>query len=148
VPAGFKPLEVTRKHQQRCELYIRNTPYLAKVAGKHWRMPVEQQWFWEFKYLEHAKIHAQKVWMSQMPADDFEALQGVNDLVFDPIVIDTASGGRKKGYQAYAITGDSIDDGFEPQEDEIDYDKRQNPRGLEFSSRTEIRVGDGGATSI
>ena len=123
IPAGFKPMEVTRKHQQRCELYIRNTPYLAKVVGKHWRMPIEQQWFWEFKYLEHAKIHAQKVWLSQMPADDFEALQGVNDLVFDPIVIDTTSAGRKKGYQAYAIKGDSIDDGFEPEDDEIDYSK-------------------------
>lgn len=125
VPAGFKPLEATRKHVQRCELFIRNTPYLAKVVGKHWKMPMEQQWFWEFKYLEHVKIHAQKVWFSQMPADDFEALQGANDLVFDSIVIDNAREERKRGYQAYAITGDSIDDGFEPDENEIDYDKER-----------------------
>lgn len=123
VPDGFKPLEVTRKHTQRCELFIRNTPYLAKVVGKNWKMPIEQQWFWEFGYLEAAKTHTQKVWFSQMPADDYEALQGKNDLVFDAIVVDSVRENRKKGYQPYAITGDSIDDGFEPAEDEIDYNK-------------------------
>ncbi len=125
VPAGFRPLEVTRKHVQRCELFIRSTPYLAKVAGKNWRMPMEQQWFWEFNYLEASKSHTQKIWLSQMPADDYEALQGKNDLVFDPIVIDSAKEDRKKGYQAYAITGDSIDDGFEPDDDEVDYNKER-----------------------
>lgn len=123
VPDGFKPLEVTRKHTQRCELFIRTTPYLAKVVGKNWKMPIEQQWFWEFGYLEAAKTHTQKVWFSQMPADDYEALQGKNDLVFDAIVVDSVRENRKKGYQPYAITGDSIDDGFEPAEDEIDYNK-------------------------
>ena len=125
VPAGFKPLEVTRKHVQRCELFIRNTPYLAKVAGAHWRMPMEQQWFWEFKYLEHAQIHAQKIWMAQMPADDIEALTGENDKVFDAIVIESAKEERKRNYQAYAVTGDSVDDGFEPHEEEIDYTKER-----------------------
>jgi len=43
--------------------------------------------------------------------------------VFDTIVIDTVREKRQRAYQAYAITGDSIDDGFEPLEEEIDYDK-------------------------
>ena len=125
VPADFKPLEATRKHVQRCELFIRNTDYLAKVVGKDWRMPIEQQWFWEFNYLEAVESHTQKVWFSQMPADDYEALQGENDLVFDPIVIDTARTERKRTYQAYAITGDQVDDCFEVDENEIDYDKER-----------------------
>jgi hypothetical protein len=125
VPGGFRPLEVTRKHVQRCELFIRNTPYLAKVAGKHWKMPVEQQWFWQFNYEEAVKSHTQKVWLSQMPADDYEALQGKNDLVFDSIVIDTAREDRRRTVQAYAITGDSIDDGFEPEDADIDYGKER-----------------------
>lgn len=123
VPGDFRPLEVTRKHVQRCELYIRNTDYLAKVVGNHWRMPIEQQWFWEWNYLQSVDSHTQKTWFAQKPADDFEALQGLNDTVFDPIVIDTAREERQKTFQAYAITGDSIDDGFEPEEDEIDYNK-------------------------
>lgn len=121
----WKPLEETRKHVQRCELYIRNTPYLARVVGKNWRMPIEQQWFWEFKYLEHVKIHAQKIWFSQMPADDFEALQGANDLVFDPIVIETVRKEAQPKYQAYAITGDQIDEGFDVDDTLIDYEKER-----------------------
>lgn len=125
VPAGWRPLEATRKHVQKCELYIRNTEYLAKVAGKDWRMPVEQQWFWEFNYLDAAKTHTQKVWMSQMPADDHEALVGLNDRVFDSELIEVVTKERKRGFQAYAITGDSIDDGFEPDDSQIDYNKER-----------------------
>lgn len=125
VPDSFRPIEATRKHVQRCELYIRNTPYLAKVCGTHWKMPLDQQWFWEFNYLEACKSHTQKIWLSQMPADDYEALQGKNDLVFDSLVIDTAREQRERKYQAYAIIGDSIDDGFEPAPEEIDYDQER-----------------------
>lgn len=121
-PSDWQPLEITRKHIRRCELYIHSTPYLERVVGKDWKMPRDQQWFWEFKYREYARTHSQKIWFSQMPADDYEALQGKNDLVFDPIVVETVNEKRKKECQAYAITGNSIDDGFEPHVDEIDYD--------------------------
>jgi len=135
VPAEFmrKRQEVTRKHVQRCELYIRNTAYLANVVGADWRMPIEQQWFWEFNYLQACKNHTQKIWLAQMAADDFEALTGVHDSVFDLETIQEIENHiyeveedrkeRKKPVQAYAITGDSIDDGFEPDDSIIDYDK-------------------------
>lgn len=125
VPGGWKPHETTRKHVLRCELYIRNTPYLAKIMGKDWRMPTEQQWYWEFNYDEATKTHTQKVWLSQMPADDYEALQGKNDSVFDDAIIVQCDGDRKQEFQDYAITGDSIDDGFEPEDGQIDYDKER-----------------------
>jgi hypothetical protein len=122
VPSDWQPLEVTRKHVRRAELYIHSTDYLERVVGKDWKMGRDQQWFWEFKYREYARTHSQKIWYSQMPADDYEALQGKNDLVFDPIVVESAHKGRKEEFQAYAVTGNSIDNGFEPHVDEIDYD--------------------------
>jgi hypothetical protein len=121
VPGDWQPLEATRKHVRRCELYIHSTDYLERVVGKDWRMPRDQMWFWEFKYREYARTHSQKIWFSQMPADDYEALQGKNDLVFDPIVVESAQSNRKKSFQAYAIIGNSIDDGFEPNPDDVDY---------------------------
>jgi len=117
----WRPHAETRKHVARCEAYIRNTPYLAKIMGKDWRMPREQQWYWEFNYDEAVQTHTQKIWLSQMPADDYEALQGKNDPVFDDSVIQVLDRERKKEFQDYAIIGDSIDDGFEPPDDEIDY---------------------------
>jgi hypothetical protein len=135
VPEDFykKRMEVTRKHVIRAESYIRNTPFLSRIAGRDWRMPLEQQWFWEFNYAKSCKNHSQKIWLAQMPADDYEALTGVHDSVFDVETIQDiedhiyeVQGGtkeRKNPVQAYAITGDSIDDGFEPLEQLIDYDK-------------------------
>ena len=125
--------EITRKHVTRCESYIRNTPYLAKVVGYDWRMPVEQQWFWQFNYDQACKNHTQKIWLAQMAADDFEALTGVHDTVFDPEVIyriennvyeiKGAKKDRREPMQAYAVTGHSVDDAFYPDESEIDEDK-------------------------
>jgi hypothetical protein len=125
IPGGWQPHAITRKHILKCELYIRNTPYMAKVMGKNWRMPIEQQWYWEFNYDEHVKTHTQKIWLGQMPADDFEALQGKNDIIFNEEVITALNDTRKLEYQDYAITGDSVDDGFEPSEEMIDYKKER-----------------------
>jgi hypothetical protein len=125
VPGGFTPLDVTRKHVRRCEMFVNDTDYLRKVAGKNWRMPVEQQWYWQWNYEQNVDSHTTKVWFAQKPADDYEALQGANDLVFDSIVIDTSDRDRNRDFQAYAITGESVDDGFEPDDSEIDYDKER-----------------------
>jgi len=123
IPDGWEPCAETKRHILRCEVYIRNTPLLSQVCGSDWKMPRRQQYFWEFNYLEACKSHTQKIWLSQMPADDYEALTGKNDTIFNPEVIELADRNRHRNYQAYAITGDSIDDGFEPDTETIDYDK-------------------------
>lgn len=133
IPGGWRPMEVTRKHVTRCELYIRNTSYIAKIVGNNWKMPMEQQWFWEFNYLEACKNHTQKIFLAQMAADDFEALTGIHDSVFELETIAEIENHvyefkdekkkRKRPVEAYAITGDSIDEQFEPNEWLVDWDR-------------------------
>ncbi|CAM5998736.1 unnamed protein product [Sphagnum balticum] len=137
VPEGFKPHEVTRKHVIKCESFIRNTPYLSKVAGRDWKMPIEQVHFWQFNYDTACKTHTQKTWAAQMPADDFEALTGIHDSVFDETVLSeieeqiyevrTVGGTTVKErvvpVQAYAIVGHDVDDAFYPDPDLIDRTK-------------------------
>ena len=130
VENSWRPNDTTRKHITRCESYIRNTSYLAKVAGRDWRMPIEQQWFWEFNYLQACGNHSQKTWLAQMPADDYEALTGVHDTVFDPEVLDEIEANiynirsdrkeRKNPVQAYAIIGHDVDESFYPDPSSID----------------------------
>jgi hypothetical protein len=139
IPDGFltHQLDATKKHVTRCESYIRNTPYLSKVVGKDYRMPVEQQWFWEFEYRQAKEKHTLQKFAARMPADDFEALTGVHDSVFDIEVLAeledniyeliTVGGEEKKTriepIQEYAIIGHDVDDAFYPDPASIDRSK-------------------------
>ena len=136
VPAGFyeKRLDATKAHIARCESYIRNTSYLAKVVGSNYRVPIEQQWWWQLEYVQARERHSLQQHAARLPADDFEALTGVHDSVFDGETImeleddiyEVRTDGkreRRKPVQVYAITGHSISEEFEPSESEIDYDK-------------------------
>lgn len=141
VPGGFMASrsDACRKHVARAESYIRNTPYLSRVMGKDYHMPIEQQWFWEFNYRAACQNHTQKTWLSQMPCDDYESLTGKYDTVFDPEVIDEVERNvyevitdlttgvvekeRRKPVQTYAITGHDVDEVFYPDEGSIDTSK-------------------------
>lgn len=139
VENSWQPHEITRKHIAKCESYIRNTPYLAKVAGTSWKMPIEQSWFWQFNYDSACKNHTQKTWASQMPADDFDSLTGIHDSVFDEEVLSeieeqiyevrTVGGAtvkeRRNPVQTYAIIGHDVDDVFYPDKDAVDYTKEK-----------------------
>jgi hypothetical protein len=123
IPGGWQAKSATRAHVRRCELYIRNTDYLNRIVGKDWTMPREQQWFWEFNHDQAVKSHTEKVWSSQMPADDREALVGQNDSVFEQETIEVCNEGRERNYEVFGIMGDTMDKSLQPIADEIDYDK-------------------------
>jgi hypothetical protein len=136
VPPGFyeRRLDATKAHITRCESYIRNTPYLSKVVGSDYRVPIEQQYWWELEYAQAKERHSLQQHAARLPADDFEALTGVHDSVFDQEMImeleddiyEIRTDGkkvRKEPFQAYAITGHSILEEFEPSESQIDYSK-------------------------
>ena len=137
VPPGFyeRRLDATKAHIARCESYIRNTDYLAKVLGASYRVPIEQQWYWQFEYTQAKERHSLQQHAARLPADDFEALTGVHDSVFDQETImeleddiyevrgTDGARVRREPFQAYAITGHSILEEYEPQESEIDHSK-------------------------
>ena len=141
VPAGFyeQRMDATRKHVTRCEAYIRNTDYLAKVAGKHYTMPIEQQWYWQFEYRQAKERHTLQQHAARLPADDYEMLTGQHDSMFDPeaieeleshiyeVKIDDKTGELKKQRRTqtreYAITGHDIDKEYNPDDSAIDWDE-------------------------
>jgi hypothetical protein len=135
VPAGFyeKRLDATKAHIAKCESFIRNTPYLAEVIGRTYRVPIEQQWWWECEYTQAKERHSLQQHAARLPADDFEALTGVHDSVFDPEVIAEMESHiyevvgnskiRRKPLQAYSIIGHSIDEKFDPDPSKVDTSK-------------------------
>jgi hypothetical protein len=132
IPEAWRPLDETKRMQRKAELYIRSTDYLARIMGGDWAMPPEQAWFWETKYREAVQSHTVKVFLSQYPVTDDEALQSKDDLVFSDEVIYEVGNRREKEYEAYAITGKSVligqnDEPYEPDPSEIDYEKPRIP---------------------
>ncbi len=127
VPVDWHPLEETRRHVQRAEGYIRMTPALAAVCGEKYVMPREQQWFWEFNYLEAVKSRTERIWRSQMPADDIEALIGKNDLVFAPELIEVRTKEAAPPMRCYTVVGNTVDRELEVPEQWIDYDEPRIP---------------------
>lgn len=132
VPEDWRPLDETKRMQRKAELYIRSTDYLARIMGQSWAMPQEQAWFWETKYREALQSHTVKVFLSQYPVTDDEALQPKDDLVFSDDVIYEVGNRSEKQYEAYAICGKSVlvgqnDEPYEPDPSEVDYSKDRIP---------------------
>ena len=130
IPDRWQMMDETRRMMHKAELYIRSTDYLARIMGASWKMPLEQAWFWETNYKEALASHTVKVWLSQMPVSDDEALQSKNDLVFSDDTIAEINTRREKAYQTYAVTGQSVligqdDQPYKPDPEEIDYDKER-----------------------
>lgn len=132
IPERWDPMLETKRMKNKAELYIRSTDYLSRIMGARWEMPRSQQWFWETKYREAMHSHTVKVFLSQYPVSDDEALQSKNDRAISDEVIEVISGRAEKEYQAYAVTGQSVligqnDEPYEPDPDTIDYDKPRIP---------------------
>jgi hypothetical protein len=132
-PAGFyeRRLDATKAHVARCESYIRNTEFLCKAVGYNYRVPIEQQWWWELEYIQARERHSLQQHAARLPADDFEALTGVHDSVFDQETVmeleddlyEVTTDGKKKRrspFDAYAIVGHSIGEEFLPSASQID----------------------------
>jgi hypothetical protein len=69
IPKGWKPIKETEENKRKCELFVRTTPYLTKIIGNDWCMPLAQQWYWEFNYRE-AKLRGTLEHFEKMFAPD------------------------------------------------------------------------------
>jgi hypothetical protein len=123
MPEGFVPNKDTEEHVTRAEAYVRNTPMLAKILGAEWTMPIEQQWYWQFKHEDHKRRGVEKSWYRQMPCDDYEALTSENDKIYSQAAIEVMEQHVEpvERTPVYALVGDEIPERREPQEKHVWY---------------------------
>lgn len=114
IPDGWEPNLETKATISKCEAYARNSEALRRVIGDKWKMPREQQWFWEFNYDDAKRRRTTKSWLRHMPCDDYDALTGENDSVFDWDAISTIQNKRKKNPDVYGILGSGIAEKHDP----------------------------------
>jgi hypothetical protein len=117
---NWKPASETVAMTAKCEAYVRATPILQRILGKDWKLPPEQQWFWEFNFQDAKRRRKEKSWFRQMPCDDYEALTGENDSVFEWEVINAIQARRKRGFEVYGILGEGIAEKHDPPPAEVD----------------------------
>lgn len=125
-PADWKPAPETMAMTAKCELYAHSTKILADILGDKWKLPPEQQWYWEFHYLDAKKRRQERSWTRQMPCDDLEALVGENDSVFDWDSIHSIERNRKKEFDIFGILGEGIAEKHEPSPYGVDKKARRH----------------------
>lgn len=133
VPGGFRPNKDTQQHVARAELYAQTEPSLRlhlgtpDLWGKQIQMPIEQQWFWEFGHEEAKRTGTVSKWYQEMCGDDVEAFQHSYESVFGRDVIEIVDQQRERKYEVFGIVGECVEEKFEPDPEEIDYDRDRIP---------------------
>jgi hypothetical protein len=137
VPPDFAAnlLPDTKEQVAKAELYVRTHdmirrhlckphPELGPLKQGWWadgRMPLEQVYFWEVEHEEAKAKGLEATFFQEMAGDDIEALQRSSESVFGYDVMARVDRDRKRDVSVYGISGQSIEDDYEPDPDDIDY---------------------------
>lgn len=138
VPPGWMPDRDTRAHVARAALYVRSNPLIERyliedqkrkgiLQGSLWQMPIEQQWYWEWNHKEAKEKDIEGSFFQEMAGDDEEALQRSIDSVFGHETIEIIDSTRKRDYECFTLSGQSIEDKHEVDPQYFDYTKPRIP---------------------
>lgn len=107
VPKNWKPEDLTIKHAEKAADYVANNQLLRKYLGDGWRMPIEQQWFWEVTRLEYKDKGILSEFYSELTADDSESFQTSVISVFDADIIAAYREQTQRPRGAFKLKGPS-----------------------------------------
>ena len=138
VPDGWHPNHDTRLHVAKAELFVQSNTLLARHlladqdrrqtrTATTWKMPRDQQWFWEVEHEQAKSKNIEGVFLQEMAGDDEEALQRSVESVFGHDTIAEIDTRRERAYEVYGLSGQSIEDGHEPPPEDIDYTRERIP---------------------
>lgn len=138
VPKDWIQASETVAMTAKCEAYTRSTEMISRTLGENWTLPRQQQWYWEFMFQDHKRRRIEKSWLRQMPCDDYEALSGENDSVFEWETIANIQANRKKTIDVYGILGEGIAEKHDPLP--MDVEKNEEPLMAEWKTPREERL--------
>lgn len=143
IPPEWEPEGKVAEQILKAEMFIRSTPLFENHTfhtpsctdgsrchcpkGKDWSMPLEQRWFYNVSFVEADRSGTLPTLLQEMPCDDIEAMQSSFDNVFGRETIEICHARREQNYDVYGIVGQAVDDQFEPDPDDIDYNRPRIP---------------------
>lgn len=108
VPANYVPAALTAAHAESAEEYVRSSDYLCRYLGNDWRMPREQQWFWEVSREEAKDKQELSQFYQEMPANPTQAFQASGHSPFEPELLEVIESGVREPWGVFGLTGDGI----------------------------------------
>lgn len=114
VPKNFTPAPETLAMIIKCEAYVASTEVLREELGKGWKLPIEQQWWWQFEFMSHRRRGIEKSFTRQHPCDDFEALIGENDKAVGETAIEEMKKTVSNEASVYMVAGEGVESKNEP----------------------------------
>jgi hypothetical protein len=109
-PVPYQPSKPALLQAAKAQLYVRTTPLLAKHLGEKWVMPIEQVWYWEFRYDEASRDEMSlRSFYAEMAADEVTAFQSKKTQAFTMETLDRLKLDISDDYIDYALVGDGID---------------------------------------
>lgn len=111
IPQTWNPSDRVIQHAERARQYVVSNPLLFKYLAKgnrDWTMPREQMWFNEIEYNSARAKKELNIFLSEMPADDFEAFQSPNLPIIDPEILIGYNERTRQPLGVYTIIGPDI----------------------------------------
>ena len=113
IPVDWTPKPITIIQAIKAAFYVKITPLLNKHLGDGWKMPIEQQWFWEFSYDEASRSEQSlRSFFAEMAADEISAFQSKRTVAFSTETLDRLRNEISPTFTDYAVVGDGIDQRF------------------------------------
>jgi hypothetical protein len=146
IPPDWRPNHDTRAHVAKSELFVQSNPLLHKhllaeqqrrgiapTRDARWRMPVDQQWWWEIGHEEAKSKGVESSFLQEYAGDDDEALQHSIESVFGHQAMAEIETRRVKKFDCYCLSGQSIESTHEVQPEYFDYTRERIP--IRYASR-------------
>lgn len=108
IPGDWTPSGLTEAHASRARDYVRNNPFLRETLGDDWRLPKEQQWFYEVERRSHERKGQLSRFLSEMPATPDEAFQSHGNSVFPVEIISDYRNLVTSPIATFQVAGDLI----------------------------------------
>lgn len=104
IPKEWTPRKETMDQAARAEGFCKSNPYFHKYLGRDWKMPLEQQWWWEFHYDEAERTGTLHVFLVECASDDISCWQKPNLSAFKEPLIMKIQNNSREPKAVYAIT--------------------------------------------
>ncbi len=135
IPSNWTPTPYVLRHADRAQKYVSNNTLLRRYMGSNWKLPREQQWWYEVNYNIAKRKDQLNMFLQECPADELEAFQTQGHSIFDAEIIASYHNATTEPKAIFMLDGpsDEIRPELKPDARWVDPNKRPIPIDGKYS---------------